>query len=138
MLRDIVEEHLGEGAFLWTQWERALVSPRCALAEVAAGPEERLVAHLDGISLASAEELQQLLGRSLGKKAPGTVFIAALALLGAQGTGATDEMERSLAAAEKQPEHLAALVRAMGLCRREPQLAALLKSPHRSAQVCAL
>jgi uncharacterized protein (TIGR02270 family) len=141
VLRDIVEEHLGEGAFLWTQWERALVSPRYALAEVAAGPEERLVAHLDGLSLASAEALQRMLGDALGKDVPGTVFAAALALLGAEGTGATGELERLPAVAEKQPEHSAAVARAMGLCRRrelEPELAALLKSPHRSAQVCAL
>jgi hypothetical protein len=41
---DIMTEHLDEAAFLWTQWEHALVSPRYALADVADGPEELIPA----------------------------------------------------------------------------------------------
>src|SRR6185369_14237639 len=48
---DILEEHLAEAAFLWEQWELALDAANYSLDEVAAGPEERLRAHLDALVL---------------------------------------------------------------------------------------
>src|SRR3990172_12448468 len=51
---EIVEEHLDEAAFLYRRWESALRSPTVALADVACGPEELLLAQLDALAVAGA------------------------------------------------------------------------------------
>jgi len=58
---DIFEEHLDEASFLWGQWERALVAANYALNDVAAGPEARLLAHLDGLVLGGGPVAHELL-----------------------------------------------------------------------------
>lgn len=62
---DIFEEHLAEAAFLWTQWERALAAANYTLREVAAGPEERLLAHLDALVLGGERVAERLLRPAL-------------------------------------------------------------------------
>ncbi|MFY2558798.1 TIGR02270 family protein [Corallococcus terminator] len=78
---DIVEEHLEEAAFLANQWQRACRSPDYCLREVAAGPEARLKAHLDGLACAGPEAPERLLMPWLESARPEEVFVAALALM---------------------------------------------------------
>ncbi|QQR45132.1 TIGR02270 family protein [Myxococcus xanthus] len=77
---DILEDHLNEASFLWTQWERALVAPHYSLREVA-GLEERLLAHLDGLVLGGPEVTRRLLEPALGSGESGSVEAAAFCLL---------------------------------------------------------
>jgi uncharacterized protein (TIGR02270 family) len=58
---DIYEEHLDEAAFLWGQWEDALVAANYTLDDVAVGPEARLLAHLDGLVLGGRQVAEELL-----------------------------------------------------------------------------
>jgi len=60
-IRDIVEEHLDEAAFLWTQRLAAVDSAASTVDEVAEGPEERLLAHLDGLRVGGAAAEAELL-----------------------------------------------------------------------------
>ena len=90
---DVVEEHLDEAAFCWGQWERALVSPRYLLGEVADGPEERLLAHLEGLAAGGPEAAPRLLSPALEDGDPGKVAAAAAALASA---GALDALRGAL------------------------------------------
>ncbi len=49
ILWDVVEEHLDEAAFLVGQWCSARLSPSYTLSELREGPQERLMAHVDGL-----------------------------------------------------------------------------------------
>lgn len=106
---DILEEHLDEAAFLWGQWERALASPRYTIAEVAAGPEERLQAHLAGLLAGGEEALAGLLLPALGEEDEGLVAAAGAALAGA------GLLESLRAAAPKASDPGRAVSRALAL-----------------------
>jgi uncharacterized protein (TIGR02270 family) len=80
ILWDVIEEHLDEAAFLWLQWERALVSPGYVLREVMSGPEERLLAHVQGLLECGSPAVERLLLPALEEE-PGRVCAAALVLL---------------------------------------------------------
>ncbi|MFP2924794.1 TIGR02270 family protein [Pyxidicoccus sp. 3LG] len=75
------EEHLNEAAFLLGQWERALFSPGLTLAELAAGPEERLLAHLDALVLGGGSVAEHLLRPGLEQSDVDILAVSALALL---------------------------------------------------------
>jgi uncharacterized protein (TIGR02270 family) len=77
---DVLEEHLEEAGFLWTQREQALASPRWTIAEVAAGPEERLLAHLGGLALGGANVEEELLAPAVADADAGKVAVATSAL----------------------------------------------------------
>jgi uncharacterized protein (TIGR02270 family) len=111
VLWDVVEEHLDEAAFLSGQWEAALASPRRTLASVAAGPEERLRAHLDGLLVAGPAARGRLLDPALAGDDAGKVFAAALAFLESPGRECFDRVATRLDAA-------APVVRALELARR--------------------
>ncbi len=117
ILWDVVEEHLDEAAFLWTQWERALVAPNCTLKDVIRGPEERLLAHIDGLLVAGEAAVERLLIPALEGDEPEKVFAAALALL----DGPTpDAVARVLARLDgTEPEVAAVIARVLGLAHRE-------------------
>ncbi len=91
-LWDIVEEHLDEAEFLWEQWEHSLVSPMYTLGEVAEGPEERLLAHLDGLVVNGPRVAELLLIPTLADldAEPARVRAAALALLQSPGEAGLD------------------------------------------------
>ncbi|MFP2962236.1 TIGR02270 family protein [Myxococcus sp. 1LA] len=80
ILWDVIEEHLDEAAFLWLQWERELVSPRYVLSEVRNGPEERLLAHLEGLLECGPPAVERLLLPALEEE-PGRLCAAALTLV---------------------------------------------------------
>jgi uncharacterized protein (TIGR02270 family) len=129
VLWDVVEEHLDEAAFLWSQWEAALASPRHTLASVANGPEARLVAHLDGLLVAGAPAQERVLLPALAGDDAERAFAAALALLEGAGREGLARVVERLAAAG--PPLAAAITRALALTRRpgvDPELLALARS----------
>lgn len=133
---DVVEEHLDEAAFLWTQWEAALASARYAIAEVAAGPEERLRAHLDGVAIGGEAAEAKLLAPALADPDLGRVAAAA-AVLAARG-----RLEPLRAAVKPDaPDAARAITRALGLALApdaEKRLARWLDDPDPAAQVVAI
>lgn len=116
ILWNVVEEHLDEAAFLSGQWEAALASPRYALATVAGGPEERLLAHVDGLLAAGAAARARLLEPALAGGERERAFAAALALLESPGREPFDLVVARLEAGP--PELCVAIARAMELARR--------------------
>jgi len=85
---DIVEEHLEEAAFLWTQWEQALDSHEHVLAEVVGGEEWRLRAHLEGLDIAGPAAAKRLLLPVLESEERGLLCAAAHVLLASREPGA--------------------------------------------------
>jgi uncharacterized protein (TIGR02270 family) len=113
---DVVEEHLDEAAFLSSQWERALVSPKLALSSIANGVEERLRAHVDGLLTAGAPARERLLEPALASKDRTVAFAAALAMLESSGREGFDAVVQRLD--EAGPEGNAPFVRSLELARR--------------------
>lgn len=111
---DIYDEHLEEAAFLWSQWERALESPRYALADVAGGLEERLLAHLDGLVLGRGPVADKLLVPPLLDESaePDVVSAAAFALV--EG-GLDRPVLLAMTKPDLPPGHQAAITRALEL-----------------------
>jgi len=116
ILWDIYEEHLDEAAFLWGQWERALGAANYALDQVIVGPEERLLAHLDGLVLGGKRVAEKLLLPALADDDDGKVFAAAWALLQAEDADHLEGVTAHLPTAK--PPALAALARALELSTR--------------------
>lgn len=82
ILWDVVEEHLDEAEFLVEQWQSARRSPSDTLAELVAGPEMRLEAHVDGLRGNGPLALERVAWPVLeGGGEPQRVAAAALALL---------------------------------------------------------
>ena len=116
ILWDIYEEHLDEAAFLWGQWERAMVAANQTLDDVIAGPEERLLAHLDGLVLGGRRVAEKLLIPALGDEDEGKVFAGTWALVQAEDADHLDLIVQRLPKAE--PPAFAALARALELSTR--------------------
>jgi uncharacterized protein (TIGR02270 family) len=110
---DVLEEHLAEAAFLYGQWERSLRSATLTLADVEAGFEERLRAHLAGLILAGDAAREELLVPALASDDPGSVFAAAFALAAARPAPAVDPVLAALGTVE--PAQAAAARRALAL-----------------------
>jgi uncharacterized protein (TIGR02270 family) len=121
---DIGEEHLDEAAFLWDRWERALNAPNYAIGEVAVGPEERLLAHLDGLVLGGQPVADKLLLPALGDDDTGKVTAATWALLQAEDADHLGAIVEAVAKAGHKIR--TALGRALGLCHRGDLHARLL------------
>ena len=99
ILWDIYEEHFLEAAWLWGEWEQSLDSPLYSIADVAVGPEERLLAHLDGLALGGAPVAKKLLLPALTSEDLGEVAAAAWALVQAEDADHQDAVVAALAAA---------------------------------------
>ena len=118
---DLFEQHLEEAAFLWGEWEGALVAGNYTLGDVAAGPEMRLLAHLDALVLGGRPVADRLLVPALADDKPGRVAAAAWVLVqsGDVGDGARDNQEIVIAALVKcDPPARAAIARALRLAPR--------------------
>jgi uncharacterized protein (TIGR02270 family) len=113
---DIYEEHLDEAAFLWEQWEHALSAQNFTLAEVAAGPEERLLAHLDALVIGGSSVADELCVPALESDEMARVAAAAWVLLHVEGRDRLDDSWQALSAAE--PARRDAMARAFALCLR--------------------
>jgi uncharacterized protein (TIGR02270 family) len=61
ILWDIEAQHLDEAEFMFELWEAALDAPNYTLAELAAGPEQRLLAHVDGLVVGGPVVAERLL-----------------------------------------------------------------------------
>lgn len=124
VMMDVVEEHLDEIGFLWSQRERALEAPGVRPADLVDGVEGRLVAHLDALELEDARLLQRLLERAVAEGAPGKIAGALLALAEKPGD-AVIWQGLGLPGSVEFAEH------PLGLCRRDlgPMLARLLADP---------
>ncbi|HYO65489.1 MAG TPA: TIGR02270 family protein [Archangium sp.] len=88
---DVYEEHLDEAAFLWGQWERALVAPDFNVEETS-GPEARLLAHVEGLAEAGAPVAERLLRPALECDEPERLSSAALALLASHEASAMADL----------------------------------------------
>jgi uncharacterized protein (TIGR02270 family) len=113
---DIYEEHLNEAAWLWGEWEQSLDSAVYALGDVVIGPEDRLLAHLDGLVLGGQPVAQKLLIPALAGDDLGGIAAAAWALVQAEDADHQDTVIQSLASAE--PPVQAAIGRALYLSPR--------------------
>lgn len=116
ILWDIYEEHLNEAGWLWGNWSSSLDSAIYALSDVVAGPEERLLAHLDGLVLGGQPVAQKLLIPALAGDDLGGIAAAAWALVQAEDADHQDVVIDALAAAE--PSIQAAIGRALYLAPR--------------------
>ena len=106
---DILEEHVGELAFLWGQRRTALRDPDYTLREIGF-LEERITAHRDGV-LTVGDHALPLLEENLGHDDPQMVFASAYALLhSSSGTAAQRVL---LAFRTAQGERLASLGEAL-------------------------
>lgn len=115
---DVVEEHLEEAEFLWGQWERSLVAPNYTLEEVTQGPEQRLIAHIQGLVINGPIVARKLLIPALEEDEPDLATAAAIALLLSPGdTG----IEAVFEALHELPEQRPALARALEFSHR-PEL----------------
>jgi uncharacterized protein (TIGR02270 family) len=136
---DVVEEHLDEAAFLHAQWERALCDPEYVLATAAEGPEERMLAHLDGLVVAGRRAAEKLLLPALAGDDLDVVFAAAWALLASEDGDYTVQVLDVLLKAE--PEPAAAIGRALQLVPRQdalPRVASVLAGAAPPAQAALL
>ena len=104
---DIYEEHLDEAAFLWAMWEQSLDAANYTLDEVIAGPEERLLAHLDGLVLGGRRVAERLLAPVLTDDDPGKVAAAAWALLQAEEADHLELVLEALVKAEGKTQRAA-------------------------------
>jgi uncharacterized protein (TIGR02270 family) len=114
---DIYEEHLDEAAFLRSQWERSFHSANHTLADVADGPEARLLAHLDALVLGGRAVAERLLVPALLGDDTDRVFVAAWALLHGEDADWFESVWEALVAAP-QPAQRDALGRAFTLGTR--------------------
>jgi uncharacterized protein (TIGR02270 family) len=110
---DIAEEHLDEAAFLRQLWEQSLHSPEYSLTEIAQGPEERMLAHLDALVVGGSRVARKLLLPALMSDEADTVFAAAFALLASEDGDFLREVLQALEENEAKPR--AAVRRALGL-----------------------
>jgi uncharacterized protein (TIGR02270 family) len=109
---DVLEEHLDEAAFLWSQWERSLVAPNYVLDEVA-GIEERLLAHVDGLVIGGAPAAERLLIPALETEEVERVTAAVHTLLASDAPSGAEAVRTALETAA--PEVLPAFQRALEL-----------------------
>src|SRR5436305_8308936 len=82
LVMEIVEEHLGDAAFLAARWESALEAYDETPESVLEGDEERLIANLDGLRVAGVAAADALLMPALEGDDAGQVFAAAWTLAG--------------------------------------------------------
>jgi uncharacterized protein (TIGR02270 family) len=84
ILWDVIDEHLDEAEFGLEQLERVFISPVHTLHEIARYPEERLLAHIDGLVVGGQPVLVQRLVPTLEDTEPSStarITAAALALI---------------------------------------------------------
>lgn len=94
-LWEIVERHLDEADYLAASWRDAFDEPDHTLEQLAGGIEARLVAHLDGLTLAGAPALTRVCWPALEAEPDTSLALAASLAILAQGS--SDERVRLLA-----------------------------------------
>lgn len=110
---DVLGEHLDEAAFARQLWEEALRSPNYTLQEISEGPEERMLANLDGLVVGGQRAAKELLIPALSDADSNVAFAAAFGLLTSEEGDYLDEVLIALESAEPEPR--AAIRRALGV-----------------------
>lgn len=119
LLWDVQERHLGEAEFNLEIWEASLSSPIYTLAEVQAGPEERLMAHTMGLVIGGDRVLDRLVRPVLDRDLNEDRYRTAAAALTLLDGGGRASPERVLAHFPKaRAEGWWGLIRATHLSRR--------------------
>ncbi|HVG57993.1 MAG TPA: TIGR02270 family protein [Hyalangium sp.] len=124
VMMDVLEEHLDEAAFLWSQWEIALMSARHDLADTAEC-EERLLAHVEGLVIGGEAAVGELLLPGLETDERERISAAALTLLAGNGKKELEELLEVLDSGDEVQR--AGVGRAMEVSEREGLDAALLR-----------
>ncbi|WP_146659909.1 hypothetical protein [Enhygromyxa salina] len=122
ILWEIESTHLDEAQFAFEMWEDALDSPDFTLGDLAAGPEQRLLAHVDALAIGGPAVAQQLLVPAT-RDPNGSTERVAVAVLSCQDLAPTLE---ALGIAEAQDQVLG-LVRGLELRDNDDLDAALVR-----------
>ncbi|MFY0562749.1 TIGR02270 family protein [Archangium lansingense] len=113
----MLEEHLDEACFLWTQWENGQRSPVYTLRELAGGNESRLRAHLKALKAGGRRATERLLVPTLDEDDPERLRAASFVLL-SEGEG--ENVEAVLQAFTEATEaQRPAIARALSLSERQ-------------------
>lgn len=134
---DIELQHLDEAEFLFQIWDTALESPNVTLAEIAAGPERRLLAHVDALAIAETVVLEHLLVPTIEDPRADHERVAAAVLASGQPTHAVSVLTEATELSQRKgiiraleswedPQLDTALIRALG-STRGPGAATLLE-----------
>lgn len=91
--RDLLEQHLDEASFLWSQRQMGLLAPNWSLRELAR-QEERLLAHVDGLVLGGEPVAEALLRPALSAGDQARMAAAAFALLEGMDAGMEAVLEQ--------------------------------------------
>ncbi|NTX38162.1 TIGR02270 family protein [Myxococcus sp. CA033] len=122
---ELLEHHLEEAEFLWTQWEQALWSPEFTLSEVSDGDEGRLLAHLDALVLGGPPAARRFLVPALASEEPARLAVATWVLLSSEDPSGHGAVFKSL---EATPDEAGpGILRALELLARDDLHAAFLK-----------
>lgn len=127
LLWDVQEEHLSEAEFCFETWDASLSSPLYTLAEVQAGPEERLMANTMGLIVGGQPVLDHLVRPVLDEDLNDDRFrtaAAALALLDGAGHPGPDIVLSYLPNA--RGEGWWGLIRALQVSRRTDLVARMI------------
>lgn len=139
ILWDVIDEHLDEAGFCFTQWERGLYSPLYRLEQLGRTIERRLLAHVDGLVVGGEAVARRVLVPALFGDDPTQALVAALALLfSEEQRGAAAVVEALVPSNQMLP----ALIRALQLVpldrRIQAYLQPLLRSPHGSLRAAGM
>lgn len=105
--------HLDEAEFLFEVWEAALDAPNYTLAELAAGPEQRLLAHVDALSIGGPVVAERLLLPTISDSEAWFERVAAASLAFYDDRGRSDRVVSILLEAEGEQRR--GLMRALEL-----------------------
>lgn len=142
LLWEIEAKHLEEAEFLFEVWESALRAPNYTLAEFAAGPEQRLLAHVDALIMGGPVVAERLLWPAIADpdECYELVAAASLAIGGARFDQWADRM-LSLLADASEGDQRRGLMRALELLPDPALTQRLLRAidrPHDSGTAAIL
>jgi uncharacterized protein (TIGR02270 family) len=133
---DVVQQHANEAAGLWTLRKLLATAPRAGLFELGRS-DDRLAAHLDGLSVAG-DDGWPFCEAMLEDGLAGAVFVAAVRAIEEKQRGRLDPL---FALAEANPERLVGVTSAFGWIERQHlqgTVAELLKSPDPTRRLVGL
>ncbi len=125
LLWDVEERHLDEAEFLFEAREAACEAPHFSLDDVATGPDERLLAHLDGLAIAGPVIAERLLLPIIEDPEQDAARIAAATLAICAGCPPSSHARLLGLLDTVEGEQRSGLVRALQLCN-DPLLPEML------------
>jgi len=105
VIRNIVEQHSQEAAFLWVLRESALYAPHYSFQDMA-DHEERIEAHIDGLRVAGAVGWE-VCEQDLSIEQAGEIFVAAVLAFESKDE---QKIEKVLTLVNKSPDFVASLM----------------------------